>query len=70
MISGKITVGHGRPEWGAAKGEEYYILHIERMEDLITDAKSYAPEHIYSDENAGRTILQFRQKAEKNATEG
>ena len=36
----------------------------------LTDAKSYAPEHIYSDENAGRKILQFRQKAEKNATEG
>lgn len=65
MISGKITVGPGRPEWGAAKGEEYYILHIEKMEDLMTDAKSYTPEHVYSDENAERKILQFRQKKEK-----
>lgn len=65
MISGNITVGTGRPEWGAAKGEEYYILHIEKMEDLMTDAKSYTPEHVYSDENAERKILQFRQKKEK-----
>jgi hypothetical protein len=41
MISGKITVGYGRPEWGALPGEEYYILHIEKVEDLITDNKSY-----------------------------
>lgn len=62
MISGKITVGPGRTEWGAVKGEEYYILHIEKMEDLVTDAKSYTPEHVYCD------ILQFNQKAER-ATE-
>lgn len=59
MISGKITVGPGCAEWGAVKGEEYYILHIEKMEDLITDAKSYTPEHVYCD------ILQFNQKAER-----
>lgn len=41
MISGKITVGSGRPEWGAVPGEEYYILHIEKTEDLITDERSY-----------------------------
>jgi len=41
MISGKITVGPGHPEWGALPGEEYYILHIEKVEDLITDNKSY-----------------------------
>lgn len=41
MIHGRITVGHGRPEWGAVQGEEYYIFHIERAEDLITDERSY-----------------------------
>lgn len=40
MISGKITIGSGRPEWGAVPGEEYYILHIEKVEDLITDHRS------------------------------
>lgn len=44
MVSGRITVGTGRPEWGALPGEEYYILHIEKMEDLITDNKSYQQE--------------------------
>lgn len=39
-ISGQITVGSGRPEWGAVPGEEYYVLHIEEVEDLITDARS------------------------------
>lgn len=64
LISGKITVGPGSIEWGAEKGKEYYILHIERMEDLITDAKSYKPEHVYC------KLLQFDQKAEKSNTEG
>lgn len=44
MVSGRITVGTGRPEWGALPGEEYYILHISKMEDLITDNKSYQQE--------------------------
>lgn len=44
MISGKITIGSGRPEWGALPGEEYYILHIEELQDLITDNKSYQQE--------------------------
>ena len=44
MVSGRITVGTGRPEWGAIPGKEYYILHIDKMEDLLTDAKSYMPE--------------------------
>lgn len=64
MISGKITVGPGCIEWGAVKGEEYYILHIEKMEDLVTDAKSYTPEHVYCE------LLQFNQKAEKSNKEG
>ena len=37
MISGYITISTGRPEWGAAEGEEYYVLHITGMEDLLTD---------------------------------
>lgn len=41
MISGKITVGSGRPEWGAVPGEEYYVLHIEEVEDLTTDSRSF-----------------------------
>lgn len=40
MISGYITISTGRPEWGAAEGEEYYVLHIEKLEDLLTDEKS------------------------------
>lgn len=40
-ISGHITIGPGRQEWGAEEGKEYYILHIEEIMDLITDAKSY-----------------------------
>jgi hypothetical protein len=44
MVSGRITVGTGLPEWGATPGKEYYILHIYKVEDLLTDAKSYTPE--------------------------
>ena len=40
MISGYITISTGRHEWGAAEGEEYYVLHITGMEDLLTDAES------------------------------
>ena len=40
MISGYITISTGRPEWGATEGEEYYVLHITGMEDLLTDEKS------------------------------
>lgn len=40
MISGYITISTGRPEWGAAEGEEYYVLHITGMEDMLTDEQS------------------------------
>ena len=40
MISGYITISTGRPEWGATEGEEYYVLHIEKLENLLTDEKS------------------------------
>lgn len=40
MISGYITISTGRPEWGAAEGKEYYVLHITGMEDLLTDDRS------------------------------
>ena len=40
MISGYITISTGRPEWGAVEGEEYYVLHITGMEDLLTDEQS------------------------------
>ena len=40
MVSGYITISTGRPEWGATDGEEYYVLHIEKLEDLLTDEKS------------------------------
>lgn len=40
MISGYITISTGRPEWGATEGEEYYVLHITGMEDLLKDEKS------------------------------
>lgn len=40
MVSGYITISTGRPEWGAVEGEEYYVLHITGMEDLLTDEQS------------------------------
>lgn len=40
MISGYITISTGRHEWGAAEGEEYYVLHITGMEDMLTDEQS------------------------------
>ena len=40
ISSGYITISTGRPEWGATEGEEYYVLHIEKLEDLLTDEKS------------------------------
>lgn len=40
MISGYITISTGNPEWGAAEGEEYYVLHITGMEDMLTDERS------------------------------
>lgn len=40
MISGYITISTGNPEWGAAEGEEYYVLHITGTEDLLTDGWS------------------------------
>ena len=27
-----LSVGYGRPEWGAAPDREYYILHIQSLE--------------------------------------
>ncbi len=39
-IGGHITIGTGRPEWGAEPGVEYYVLSIETVTDLITDSKS------------------------------
>ena len=50
MISGYITISTGRPEWGATAGEEYYVLHIEKLEDLLTDEKSRS----YGDPNDGQ----------------
>ena len=50
MISGDITISTGRPEWGATEGEEYYVLHIEKLEDLLTDEKSRS----YGDPNDGQ----------------
>lgn len=36
LVKGRITIGEGKPEWGAKQGEEYYILRIDDMEDLLT----------------------------------
>ena len=35
-ISGTITIGEGKPEWGAEPGKEYYIFRIDEVEDLLT----------------------------------
>lgn len=29
-----VTVGKGKPEWGAEPGETYFILHIEDITDI------------------------------------
>lgn len=41
MISGYITISTGRPEWGAAEGEEYYVLHITGMETTMPIAHGF-----------------------------
>lgn len=35
-IKGTITIGEGRPEWGAEPGKRYYIFRIDEAEDLLT----------------------------------
>ena len=35
-ISGTITIGEGKPEWGAEPGKTYYIFRIDEVEDLLT----------------------------------
>jgi hypothetical protein len=70
MISGKITIGSGRPEWGAEPGEEYYIFHIELWEDLITDERSHMVNfkrlkvgsliHLKSEEEVKKTVKALR----------
>lgn len=35
-IKGTITIGEGRPEWGAEPGKRYYIFRIDEVEDLLT----------------------------------
>ena len=27
----KLSIGHGKEEWGAASGKEYYRFHIEKI---------------------------------------
>lgn len=44
-ISGKITVGSGRPEWGAEPGKEYYILHIEKAAPVLNYDMIRSKEH-------------------------
>jgi hypothetical protein len=44
-ISGKITVGSGRPEWGAEPGKEYYILHIEKADPVLNYDMIRSKEH-------------------------
>lgn len=34
--SGTITIGEGKPEWGAEPGKTYYIFRIDEVEDLLT----------------------------------
>lgn len=35
LVHGKIMIRTGRPEWGAAEGEKYYVLTIEEKEILM-----------------------------------
>lgn len=34
LVSGKLVIGAGKPEWGAEPGKEYYVLRIESKESL------------------------------------
>lgn len=36
-IEGTLHIGNGRKEWGAVDGKEYFVLRIEKTEDLLTD---------------------------------
>ena len=36
LVEGTIVIGEGKTEWGAEKGKEYYVLRVERIEDLCT----------------------------------
>lgn len=34
VTSCTLSVGQGRPEWGAEEGKEYYVLHIEKVKEV------------------------------------
>ena len=36
LVTGTLVIGTGKPEWGAEKGKEYYVLRIDTVEDLLT----------------------------------
>lgn len=36
LVSGRLRIGSGRPEWGAEAGKEYYIFSIEKIEVLCS----------------------------------
>lgn len=39
-ISGTITIGTGKPEWGAEPNRKYYIFRIESVEEFLTNRKA------------------------------
>jgi hypothetical protein len=36
LVTGRVRIGKGRPEWGAEAGKEYYIFTIETIEVLCS----------------------------------
>ena len=36
-IEGNLRVGRGKRKWGAEPGKLYYVLQIDKTEDLLTD---------------------------------
>ena len=36
LVSGRLFVGKGKPEWGAVPGKDYYVLRIDKCEVLCS----------------------------------
>lgn len=36
LVTGRVRIGKGRPEWGAEEGKEYYILTVDETEILCS----------------------------------
>ena len=41
LIDCWITIGQGKPKWGAEKRKEYFILKINRVTEVIDNGREY-----------------------------